>query len=338
MKIAVLLSGGVDSSVAALLLKEQGCQVEALTMMVQDQAVVKRASSTARSLQLPHHVLDLRRPFEEKVIEYFARTYARGATPNPCVECNRSIKFGLLLQYALEMGFDRVASGHYAQVEWDPGREQYLLKKGVDLRKDQSYFLYTLKQEQMSRILFPLGSMVKNEVVNLARVHHLAAVESRESQEICFIPGDYREFIKDRVQCQPGEIVDLSGRVLGRHRGLPFYTIGQRKGLGIAAGRPVYVIALDQANNRLVVDDEEHLYKIELVAANNNFILDEEPVEGKKVAARIRNTAREAPAMISRQGDRVKVRFDQPQRAVTCGQSVVYYQDDYVLGGGIITG
>lgn len=336
MKIAVLLSGGVDSTVAALLLREKGYEVTGLTMINWDTGVAVKAAEAAKTLGIEHLVVDLTKEFRYQVIDYFTSVYEQGQTPNPCVVCNRYIKFGSLLDYALDRGFDRVATGHYARIEYDEDRRRYLLRKGKDLRKDQSYFLYALTQEQLGHTLFPLGDLTKAEVKNIAREGNFSVAESKESQEICFIEKDYRDFLQGRLQSRPGPVVDLEGNILGKHQGLPFYTVGQRKGLGISGGRPLYVVALDPENNSLILDDKEYLFKSELTAVNNSFTYYESLDSPMRVEARIRYRAPDAPALLIPQGNQVTLQFDQPQRAITPGQSVVYYLDDYVLGGGTI--
>ncbi len=338
MKVAVLMSGGIDSTMAGLLLREQGWQVEGLTMINWDPAVAQKAARAAEGLGIKHHVIDLRKQFQEHVIEYFCSTYAQAHTPNPCVECNRWIKFGALLQIALEQGYDRVATGHYARIEYHQPSGRYHLLKGADSSKDQSYFLYQLTQEQLAYTLFPLGEMTKEQVRQLAGQQGLEVAQEPDSQEICFIARDYREFLEGQgLVLQPGEIVDLQGEVLGRHRGLAFYTIGQRKGLGINVGKPAFVLGMDVNNNRLIVDDEYHLFSQELVSTSNNWIGIENLEGTLTVEAKIRSTARPAKATIENQAnDRVLAHFQEPQRAITPGQSVVFYQNDLVLGGGRI--
>lgn len=330
------MSGGVDSSVVAAILKEQGYDVTGLTMINWDTAAAEKAAMVAEFLGIEHKIVDLKNEFNDLIIKYFASAYQQGLTPNPCVECNKHVKFGLLLQAARKYGCDKVATGHYARIEYDKGLNRYLLKKGLDTTKDQSYFLYGLKQDQLAHVLFPLGRMIKKEVRQLAHNMQLPVADAGDSQEICFVADDYREFIKDRVQYRPGPVVDHEGKVLGRHRGLPFYTIGQRRGLGISSSHPLYVLGLDIENNRLEVGEEGQLYHHSLLAADNNFIAIDDLKEPMPVMAKIRYRADAAAARISQAGKQVRVEFATPQRAITPGQSVVYYQNDCVVGGGII--
>jgi tRNA-specific 2-thiouridylase len=330
------MSGGVDSSVAAWLLREQGYAVTALTMWNWSPAVPAQAARVACHLGLEHLVLDLRREFRQAVVDYFVRSYQEGLTPNPCVACNEQVKFGLLLEKALEVGCERVASGHYARTWWDEQRGRYLLARGRDRRKDQSYFLYRLRQEQLARLLLPLGDLTKEEVRQLAVQQRIPAAGG-ESQEVCFIAGDYRDFLREAgVRARPGDIVDGRGRVLGRHQGLPFYTVGQRRGLGVAAGQPLYVVELDVAGNRLVVGTEAELHRSCMVARANNFVA-VAGLDGETEAlVQVRYRARPAPALLKAHAETVEVCFRQGQRAICPGQSAVYYQEDLVLGGGII--
>lgn len=338
MKVAVLMSGGVDSTMSCLLLQEQGYEVYGLTMINWDPAVGEKAALAAAGMGIEHGVVDLRGEFKEQVINYFCSSYQAARTPNPCVECNRWIKFGALLEIARQRGCDMVATGHYARIQHHLASNRYHLLKGADPSKDQSYFLHQLTQEQLAHIIFPLGEMTKERVRQLAAQHGLNVAQEPDSQEICFIARDYREFLQEQgVNLQPGEIVNMQGEVLGRHRGLTHYTIGQRKGLGISAGKPVFVVGMDTASNRLIVDDEPHLFRKELVSAENNWIGIEDLEQPLEVEAKIRSTARPAPAVIEKWGnDQVLVTFREPQRAITPGQSVVYYQGDLVIGGGRI--
>ncbi|MEN6460246.1 MAG: tRNA 2-thiouridine(34) synthase MnmA [Syntrophomonas sp.] len=337
MKVAVLLSGGVDSSVAALLLKDQGYDVMGLTMVNWDIKVGEKAAEVARQLNIEHRIVDLTELFKTRIIDYFCHSYEIGNTPNPCVECNKYIKFGALLDIAREAGCDRVATGHYARIDFDGERNRYLLRKGIDINKDQSYFLYGLKQEQLANIIFPLGSLTKSEVRDIARQRQVPVAESPDSQEICFVSGDYGDFIRDRVKFKSGEVMDTDMRIVGNHRGLPFYTVGQRRGLGISSSRPLYVVGMDLERNRLLVGGQEQLYQKTLHAGQNNFIYINHLDLPLQVEAKIRYRANAAPATIYMENnDRVRVEFVDPQRAITRGQSVVFYQKDYVLGGGII--
>jgi len=336
VKAAVLLSGGIDSTVAGLLLKEQGYDVVGLTMVNWDDSVGRKGADAARWLGIKHRIVDLRREFKERVIDYFCSAYEDGYTPNPCVECNRYIKFGALLDIARQDGCDMVATGHYAQVEFNQVLNRYLLKKGLDSKKDQSYFLYRLTQDQLAHVIFPLGGFSKDEVKNIGRQMKMEMAESKESQEICFIPKDYREFLRGRIKCRSGEICDAEGRALGNHQGLAFYTIGQRKGLRISGGRPLYVVGLDTERNVLQVGEDKDLYSHSLLAAADNFIYYDKIDSSLQVKAKIRYAAQPADAAIKMENDKVRVEFVEPQRAVTRGQSVVYYLDDYVLGGGVI--
>jgi tRNA-specific 2-thiouridylase len=336
MKIAVLMSGGVDSSVVAALLLEKGYDVIGLTMVNWDTAAQAKAAMVAGFLGIEHNTVNLQNEFHDLVIKYFASSYEQGLTPNPCVECNKYIKFGLLLEAALQLNCDMVATGHYARVEYDGLRDRYLLKKGLDQSKDQSYFLYGLKQNQLSHALFPLGGITKQEVRQIAHKMNIPVADEGDSQEICFISNDYRDFLKNRVKFRPGLVVDMQGKVLGSHRGLPFYTIGQRRGLGISSAHPLYVLGLDMENNRLLAGSESDLYQKSLTAAANNFIAIHDLAEPMQVMAKVRYRTQESAAVISKAGNEVQVDFDVPQRAVAPGQSVVYYRNDCVVGGGVI--
>lgn len=337
MKIAVLMSGGIDSSVTACLLQEQGHEVMGLTMVNWDASVGETAAQAAAQIGINHKIVDLRKIFHDRVVSPFCRSYEIGRTPNPCVECNKYIKFGTLLDIAMELGCDKIATGHYARVEHNAQNDRYLLKKGLDSKKDQSYFLYTLTQHQLARVCFPLGTWTKEEVRIFAERRQLFAAKSKESQEICFIAADYRDFISDRVDYHTGDFRDSEGEILGKHRGIPFYTIGQRKGLGISGGKPLYVLAMDVDRNTVILGGNADLYQQTLIAADHNFIYFDHLDEPMRVQAKIRYAAEPAWATICPvENGRISVTFDEPQRAITPGQAVVYYLNDDVIGGGTV--
>jgi len=344
MKIAVAMSGGVDSSVAAALLKQEGHEVIGITMKLTDggnnQNALEDACRVAQKLGIPHHVIDLRDIFSRVIITDFCREYSLGNTPNPCVLCNRYIKFGVLWERAKEIGAAFLATGHYARVEQDTATGKYLLKKGKDQRKDQSYFLYRLKQEHLSHSLFPIGNLTKVKVKQIANEMELPVGARPESQEICFIPGtDYTGFLKDHTRTLPpaGPILDVKGNVLGQHEGIAFYTIGQRKGLGINAAEPLYVTAIEPEKNAVIVGTKKQTYSDELLADSLNWIAKSMPENPVKLKASIRYRHSEAEAVVSpRDENTVYVKFAEPQMAVTPGQSVVFYDGDIVVGGGTI--
>lgn len=336
MKIGVLLSGGVDSAVAALLLMNSGHEVTGITMVNWKPDITLKAARIAEFLGIPHHVVDLRQQFEEAVISYFCETYQKGATPNPCIRCNAVIKFGALLQYASSLGCDKIATGHYARIRHDAAVDVYTLHRGVDHSKDQSYFLFRLNQAQLARTLFPLGELSKQVVWQMAEDHGIPVIQGQESQEICFIEGDYRHFLAERMHMQPGEIQDISGLVIGRHRGLPYYTIGQRRGLGIASSQPLYILDVISEHNRLIAGPEEHLYKKALLASQVHFISGRRPPLPMEVMAKVRYRAPLSKAVLYEQEEGLRVEFTEPQRAITRGQAVVFYCQDQVLGGGTI--
>jgi len=344
-KVVVAMSGGVDSSVAALLLQGSGYEVVGVTMCLGVAPAeggkakccgpreIEDARRVCRALGIRHYVMDFAADLEETVIRPFVAEYRRGRTPNPCVTCNRSIKFGSLLAKARAWGFDGIATGHYAGIALENGA--YFLKRPKDLRKDQTYFLYAVPREALKEILFPLAGLVKAEVRGIAERAALPVFDKPESQDICFIPVEGRgEFLKSRgAGGEPGEIVDRQGGVLGRHRGIACYTVGQRGGLGISRPAPLYVVAIDAARNRLVVGDKKDLRAEGLTADQVNLLVDAFPEEAW---AKIRYAHRGARCRISREGDRLAVRFAEPQEAVAPGQSVVLYDNTTVLGGGII--
>ncbi len=352
--VAVAMSGGVDSSTAAALLVRAGRRVFGLTMATGfNEAAVRQAAEVARFLGIEHHVVDLSSVFRERVIEPFCRAYAAGRTPNPCVRCNRFVKFGRLLEAALDLGAGRLATGHYARVmRGEDGR--FRLLRGADRRKDQSYFLYALDQEQLARAEFPLGALRKTEVREIAERLGLPAFRARESTDVCFVSrtrwGEGRSGYPDLVErvagraALPGPIVDTAGRPVGTHRGLVFYTVGQRRGLGACGPGPLYVVAIDQTTNSLVVGPASETFSRWLVASEAVFVSGEAPPAGTRVEAKVRYRSPAAPAdfqPLSPQapgGDAgFRLHFCEPQRAVAPGQAAVLYDGDEVLGGGVIT-
>ncbi len=347
-KVMVGMSGGVDSSVAALLLQQQGYEVIGVTMKLRPDEWMQQCASggccslddveDCRKLGIPHYVMNFTEVFTRDVIDSFAREYQRGRTPNPCIECNRRVKFEAMLQKALAMEMDYIATGHYAWVtQEESGR--YLLHRSP-AAKDQSYVLYSLTQNQLAHTLFPLGNMEKPAVRALAEQHELPVAHKADSQEICFVQdNDYAGFIERYTGKSPlsGNFVDAQGNVLGRHRGVTHYTIGQRKGLGIAFGKPMFVSDIDSENNTVTLGEEGSQYAPALIAEDFNWIPFDAPQQPFAAQVKVRYQARPADAMVFPAADgTVRVEFAEPQRSVTPGQAVVLYQDDLVLGGGTI--
>jgi len=343
-RVAVALSGGVDSSAAALLLKEAAYEVIGIHMRLRDslrsEYQTHRAETICRILDIPYHQVDLQKEFEFSVVDYFCQEYQQGRTPNPCVACNQHIKFGLLLDEALSLGADYLATGHYARVEHS--RDGHRLLKAADTRGDQSYFLYTLTQEKLGHILFPLGEHSKDEVKQMSKQAGLPAA-AKSSQDICFISQrNYGAFLSQRFPTQPGDIIDTRGKKLGQHRGIAFYTIGQRHGLGLSstqvlsAGKPLYVIKIEPENNRIVLGPEKELYSQKLAAQKLHWISGKIPREPITAQAKVRYKSKEAAATLFFRNASVDVYFAKPQKAVTPGQAIVFYNMDEVLGGGII--
>ena len=360
------MSGGVDSSAAAALLKEQGHELVAFTMQLWNQRRgisvdehgdplpsrccslddVYDARRVAEELGVPFYVLNLEDDFERDVVQPFVDSYLSGETPIPCVSCNSRLKFASLDRLAESLGCEKVATGHYARVDLDEASGRYRLLRGRNLQKDQSYFLWELTQPQLSRALFPLGEMSKPEVRDVARQHSLAVAEKSESQEICFVPdGNYSGFIDRYLKAEEaedrlpgdGELVSTTGEVIGRHSGIHRYTIGQRRGIGIAAERPLYVIGIDAPHNRVVVGEQDDLMAQEFVAARVNWIAFDDPKAPVRAEVRVRYRHTPMPATITPMDHgRVRVVFDEPQRAITPGQATVFYRGDEVLGGGWI--
>ena len=353
-KVLVGMSGGVDSSVTAAVLLEQGFDVIGVTMQIWPDtnseiraveggccslAAVDDARRVSNKLNIPYYVMNFKGEFQEKVIDYFTQEYLSGRTPNPCIMCNRYIKFESLLNKAVSMDIDYIATGHYAKIEYDEEKGRYLLKKSNDLKKDQTYVLYNMTQYQLSKTLMPLGYYNKNEVRAKARELGLTVAAKPDSQEICFVDDDYGKFIKEQTgqEIKEGYFKDTKGNILGKHKGIIHYTVGQRKGLGIAFGKPMYVVRIDAVNNEVILGEDTEVYFKGLIAGDLNLISVERLESETRVKAKIRYNAKEVPATVYPNGeDTVKVIFDEPQRAVTPGQSVVFYDDDIVIGGGTI--
>jgi tRNA-specific 2-thiouridylase len=337
-KVAVALSGGVDSSAAALLLKKAAYEVIGMHMRLwaspRFDYQAHRAENICRILDIPYHQVDLQKEFESCVVDYFCWEYQQGRTPNPCVACNQHIKFGLLLDKALSLGADYLATGHYAKVEHS--HDGHRLLKAKDIGRDQSYFLYTLTQEKLGHVLFPLGEHSRGEVKQMAKRAGLPTA-TRSSQDICFISQkNYGAFLSQRFSTLPGDIVDTQGKILGQHQGIAFCTIGQRHGLGLASGKPLYVIRIEPESNRILLGPEKELYSQKLTTQKLNWISGKAPREPITVKAKIRYKSKEAEAILFFRDDSVDVHFTQPQKAVTPGQAIVFYNADEVLGGGII--
>src|SRR3989454_421218 len=353
-RVVVGMSGGVDSSATAALLLEQGYDVVGITLKLWPQDCVSRAEdkccgpqavtdarAVCHKLGVPYYLIDEAAEFQTKVIQYFASDYKAGRTPNPCVMCNQNLKFGRLIDRADQLGAQYIATGHFARLEKSPNGSCTLLKRGRDPRKDQSYFLFSLRQEQLARALFPLGDKTKSDTREVARHCQLKTADKEESMEICFVPdNNYGKFLQQAklVEKHHGEIVNVAGQVLGHHEGIEFYTIGQRKGLGISSPKPLYVVELDAPNNRVVVGDDSALDRDEFMVDRCNWIAFDTPSQNFEVTAKIRYNHPGTAATVTPLGEgKALVKLHSPQRAITPGQAAVFYQDDLVLGGGWIT-
>jgi len=350
-KVVVAMSGGVDSSVAAALLKEQGYEVIGMMMRLWSEPgkeesnrcctpdSMAQARRVAAILNIPFYVIDAKDVFRETVVEYFLEGYARGETPNPCLICNRKIRWTFLLDHALALGAEYMATGHYVRIKKVESGKSKLLR-AVDRSKDQSYVLHVLNQDKLKHALFPVGEYTKPEIRQIAEEHGLPTASRKDSQDLCFLAGeDYRNFLKRNAaeMLKPGEIVTRDGHLLGEHNGLANYTIGQRKGLGVASPVPLYVLGKNSADNTLVVGTQDELGSMELTARDVSWVSGDVPIEPFRAEVNIRYTAKQAEALVTPMGEsQVQVRFDAPQRDITAGQAAVFYQDDVLIGGGII--
>ncbi|WP_315788696.1 tRNA 2-thiouridine(34) synthase MnmA [Fischerella sp. JS2] len=345
-KVVVGLSGGVDSSTAAAILHNQGYEVIGLTLWLMkgkgqccSEGMID-AASICEQLGVPHHVVDIRDVFQTNIVDYLVAGYSSGITPLPCSQCNKTVKFGPMLQYAREnLGCDRIATGHYARIDYNEATGRYELLRAIDRNKDQSYFLYDLSQDLLAGTVFPLGEMQKSDTRRIANEYNLKTADKPESQDLCLVEanGSMRAFLDKYLAPKQGDIVDIDGKVLGQHDGVHHYTIGQRKGLRIAAAEPLYVIALDAVNNKVIVGDRTKATQPECTVTRVNWVSIAEPASPIRAEVQIRYRSHPVPVtVIPLENSRVRIVFDEPQFSITPGQAAVWYEGEKVLGGGII--
>ena len=344
-KVLLGMSGGVDSSVSAILLRQQGYDVIGITMKLfekeeNDNSIELDAKKVCDYLGIPHYTVDYKEEFKNSVIQDFICQYANCKTPNPCIECNRYLKFGAMYEKAKELGCDYIATGHYAKIEFSEEYNQYVLKKAKAGKKEQSYVLWNIEKELISKIIFPLSEFEdKDQIRKIAKEHGLDIADKPDSEDICFIPdGNYKNFLETNSNIKPkqGNIVNRDGKILGKHTGLYNYTIGQRKGLGISNPVPLFVLGFNKQKNEVIVGEEKQLYQKEIVVGNINLLLVDEILDWTNVEVKTRYSSKVAKAKIIQEKDKIKVIFEEPQRAITPGQSAVFYIGDVVLGGGKI--